>query len=427
MHSPLRTLLLGAGRMGRFHARVLAQSVPHINVVAVADINRGAACNAAELIASFGDHASPLIYDDPGEAMDQVDAAACIVVTSTPTHPELVETALQSGRHVFCEKPLLFDPAESMRLGAVARDSGLNLAVGFYRRFSPPFVAARAVIRSGELGRPVLIRASQWDATPPPKGFLRGAGGIAVDFGVHEFDSIEWLSDQRIVEIKATALPVVSADVKAIGEFDNLLIQAKLESGAVAMIDLSMNCGYADDVRAELLGEKGALFVETTPQSRLRVGTRDGLRTIELDEAREPLEAGITGELKAFAAVVNGYHSEALADAVASARATRLALAANHSALSGSVVTVLSQQTAQVPVLISRRLSASMVTSSHQASTACNRGRSQSRKPCAGSAPTVRAASGTTRSRSSTQARAHALIAVRLRSPMVFSNPAGSS
>ena len=101
--------------------------------------------------------------------IDQVDAAACIVVMSTPTHPELVETALQSGRHVFCEKPLSFDPAESMSLGAVARDSELNLAVGFYRRFSPPFVAARAVIRSGELAAASAHTRLTMGRTPPPK------------------------------------------------------------------------------------------------------------------------------------------------------------------------------------------------------------------------------------------------------------------
>jgi myo-inositol 2-dehydrogenase/D-chiro-inositol 1-dehydrogenase len=298
--------------MGRYHARVLAQLVPHINVVAVADIDRDAACRAAELIASFRNHGSPLVYDDPYEAMDQVDAVACVVVTSTPTHPELVQTALQSGRHVFCEKPFSFDPAESMRLGAVAHDRGLNLAVGFYRHFPllswlrvPSFGPANWVGRCSFVHRSGTQRLHRKNSSREPVG-------IAVDFGVHEFDSIEWLSGQQIVEIRAIALPVVSAEAKAIGEFDNLLIEAKLEGGAVAMIDLSMNCGYADDVRTEFLGEKGALFIETTPESKLTVGTCDGLRTIELEEAGDAFEGGITGELRASAAAVNGHGSELL-------------------------------------------------------------------------------------------------------------------
>ena len=325
----VRIILFGAGRMGMNHVTALASLYPLVRVVAVVDTNRPAAVEAARLLAVAGD--PPEIGTDPVLMLDQIAADACVVVTPTPSHGAIVRAALQRGRHVLCEKPLTFDTSESIELGELAAARNLVLAVGFYRRFSPVYTAARDVLRGGLLGRPVLIRACQWDAAPPSPEFLTGSGGLALDCGIHEFDLIEWITGRYISQVRTIPLRLVSDDVAAAGDVDNLAIEARLEDGATALIDLSRNCGYGDDVRTEVLGEWGALFVETLPHAVLTVGTEQGRRSIDLADTSPAFEAGIAGELRAFAVAVAGGTVDGLATAFDSARAADLAAAVSES------------------------------------------------------------------------------------------------
>ena len=319
MSDVFRLAVVGVGRMGRFHAECLADA-PGLELVAVVDGRREVASEVAHI-------AGCRVVGSIENLTGLVDGV--VVATPTPSHPEMVERALGAGLNVLCEKPISLHEGDGAALDALAAERGLVLQVGFWRRFSPPWVTARDLIREGRIGRLVLARFSQWDADPPPPGFCDPAvsGGLAVDCGVHEFDLAEWLTDDRIETVEARPLPLVDPAVGEAGDVDNLLVLLSLTSGASAIVDLSRNCRYGDDVRTEILGSDGAVFIDLLPAGRLRIADSTGVQIVE--SAAEPMAAGVVAQALAFARRSRG-DTVAIPTGVDSDRALAVARAAQR-------------------------------------------------------------------------------------------------
>ena len=104
------------------------------------------------------------------------------------------------------------------------------------------------------------------------------------------------------------------------------------------MIDLSRNGRYADDIRVEVLGSDGALFIETIPTGRLVHGTRDGTATVWEDPEPDSFTAGIARELAAYTFAIVSRDASAVPGPEASIRASELGRAAARSAGEGRTV-----------------------------------------------------------------------------------------
>lgn len=328
MDATLRLAVVGVGRMGAVHARTIATS-ELVDIVAVADVDNSAAeAVAAEIGAAA--------YSSPEELADSGEAEAWLIATPTTSHPEVVRLALDAGLHVLCEKPLALDPADSDALGAAAESRDRKLQVGFWRRFAPPWAVARELVARGAVGRPLLVRLSQWDADPPPAAFCdpTSSGGLAIDCGVHEFDLAEWLTGLEVTQVTARNLPLVDESLATVGDVDNLVAVLDLEGGAAATVDLSRNCRYGDDVRTEILGSEGAIFVDLLPTSRTRLATSAGIETIAASQVDDAFTAGVVAQAEVFAQVVRGEALDYPA-AVASSRAVAIGLAVRQAAVDG--------------------------------------------------------------------------------------------
>ena len=327
----VRIAVVGTGRMGAFHCRALAPIDP-VDVVAVADtVPEQARLVGAEIGARPCGSLEELLQHDEIEAW--------LIATPTPTHPAVIAMALEAGLHVLCEKPLALDQDESDRLGSLAHDAGRVLQVGFWRRFSPPWAAAKHLVATGAIGRPLLVRLSQWDADPPPASFCDPAvsGGLAIDCGVHEFDLVEWLTGLQVLKVTARNLPLVDKSIGEVGDVDNLLAVLDLQGGGVATVDLSRNCRYGDDVRTEILGEDGAIFVDLLPTGRTRWATAAGLAVVAGSECNDAFAAGVAAQAVSFAAAVRGEELDR-PGAAASGRAVALGRATQQSAAMGEPV-----------------------------------------------------------------------------------------
>jgi predicted dehydrogenase len=287
--------------MGQVHARVLA-SVSAVDVVAIVDPRPEAHAVASELAPDAA------TYRDVAELASSGAAAAWLIAASTPNHPELVGAAIDAGVHVLCEKPLALDISVAEALGDRAAAAGLVLQVGFWRRFSPPWSVARSLVAAGSIGRPLMLRLAQWDQDPPPPDFCDPAvsGGLAIDCGVHEFDLAEWLTGAEIVRVAGRHLPVVDAAVGASGDVDNLVAVLDLADGAVATVDLSRNARYGEDVRTEILGADGAIFVDLLPSGRTRLADRSGVRVVPESQVDRADFAGVAEQARIFAARTAG-------------------------------------------------------------------------------------------------------------------------
>ena len=294
--------LIGAGRMGGFHLRSLA-STAAVAVLAVADSDERA------LAAAASGRDGLATYTDAADALRHPGVESCLIATSTPSHPTLVRLALANGVHVLCEKPLALDPDEALALGSEATAAGLVLQVGFWRRFSPPWGDGQ----KRDLGR--KDRASTDDSAvavglrPAAPGVLRSAGqrwSGGSTAGVHEFDLAEWLTGSTIRSVRGWSLPLVEPALEAVGDVDNLVAVLHMADDSVATVDLSRNCRYGDDVRTEILGSDGAVFVDLLPTSRTRLATSEGVEVLEGSETDDATAAGLVAQAAAFAAAVRG-------------------------------------------------------------------------------------------------------------------------
>lgn len=319
MMSPLSLAIVGLGRMGRVHARVVGE-VPAVEVTAIVEPDAASREAAREL--APGAHFFASIEELAAAGV----AAAWLIAAPTPAHPRLVTEAIEAGVHVLCEKPLALDTSVGEAVGERAAAAGLVLQVGFWRRFSPPWSVARRLIAGGAIGRPIMVRLAQWDQHPPSPAFCDPAvsGGLAVDCGVHEFDLAEWLTGQTIRRVAGRHLPIVESAVGEAGDVDNLVAMLDLADGAVATVDLSRNARYGEDVRTEVLGSEGAVFVDVLPHGSTRLADRSGIRVIPESVVPAADEAGIAEQARVFAAKVGGADLEA-PGAEASNRAVHVA------------------------------------------------------------------------------------------------------
>ena len=333
--SRLKLLLIGLGRMGRVHANALAKS-NSIEVVAVADPSLQSIEHAKKTflgVATFADFRQAIKH--PG-------LEAVLIASPTPLHDEMVDLALSENLHVLCEKPLALNVEIANNLASKAKSRNLVLQIGHWRRFSPPWVAAKSLLENGAIGEPLFIRLSQWDANSPPASFCdpEVSGGLAIDCGVHEYDLAEWFFGEPALSVMAWKLPIVDKSLEAVGDVDNLCLVIEFAGSRRAFVDLSRNCRYGDDVRTEILGSEGAIFIDLLPTGRTRLANKDGVVEVAGSQVSDATAAGVENQLTAFVQAIRGNGSMKVPSGQDSARSTQIGHAAIRSAHSGAKVAI---------------------------------------------------------------------------------------
>lgn len=253
-HSPkiLRVGLIGAGRMGSFHAESLARRVPGAVLAAVADPLPGAAQRLAERLGVEAYSDLQAMLDDP--AIDAV-----VIASPARTHAQWVVAAAKAGKHVFCEKPMAVTLGEADSAINAANQAGVVLQVGFNRRFVTGFAAAIAAVKSGENGTTQLSRSvtrdpQLRDPAPIP------AWTIFLETLIHDFDTLlHFNPGARPVEVYALADALVRPDFKDRGLLDTAVVTIRFDNGAIATAEANFQAVYGYDVRGEVFGSQGML------------------------------------------------------------------------------------------------------------------------------------------------------------------------
>ena len=101
----LRIGLIGAGVMGRIHARCLSTAVGGGELMAIADLDGRKAAACAEEFDAEG------VYVDHSAILADNSIDAVIICTPGKTHAAIIEAAANAGKHIFCEKPIDWDLA----------------------------------------------------------------------------------------------------------------------------------------------------------------------------------------------------------------------------------------------------------------------------------------------------------------------------
>jgi myo-inositol 2-dehydrogenase/D-chiro-inositol 1-dehydrogenase len=191
--------------------------------------------------------------------LDDDSLDAVVVCTSTDTHAEIIAAAANAGKHVFCEKPVSLDLAAiDMALAAVG-EAGVQLQVGFNRRFDPSFRRVRDAVHDGEIGEPHIMHLISRDPAPPPIEYVRRSGGMFVDMTIHDFDMARFLIGSEVEEIFTVAGVRIDPAIGREGDVDTAVMTLRFENGAIGTIDNSRKAAYGYDQRAEVFGSRGSI------------------------------------------------------------------------------------------------------------------------------------------------------------------------
>ena len=198
MANKVRIGLLGAGRIGKLHGENLAHAVPNADLYAVADpfMNDATRAWAADM-------GIEKCYDDPEMIFGDPTIEAVFICSSTATHADFIMRAAQTGKHIFCEKPIDTKLAKIEEALAAVKKAGVKLQVGFVRRFDHNHKAVRDTVASGKLGKPNLIKVTSRDPDHQPMSYIKVSGGIFMDMTIHDFDMVRYLAGSEVTEVTA--------------------------------------------------------------------------------------------------------------------------------------------------------------------------------------------------------------------------------
>jgi len=321
-----KVALIGAGRIGRIHARNAALH-PRLQLAAIVDPVASAAATLA------GE------WDATVASLDQVLAdpaiAGVIVASSTDTHLDYSIRAADAGKAVFCEKPIDQDLQRARAAAGALRDARLLLA--FNRRFDPNFQALKARLDDGSVGTIESLQITSNDPAPPPPSYVAVSGGLFKDMAIHDFDMARWLLGEEIAEVWAAGSCLVDPEIGRLGDVDTARTVLRTASGRLCVISNTRRSGYGYDQRIEAYASRGMVRADNVLESTVQVFNEDGaagdrLQNFFLDRYAEAYRR----EMDHFAGILDGdMPLVGYADGVA---ALALAEAATRSAKTGEVV-----------------------------------------------------------------------------------------
>jgi predicted dehydrogenase len=214
MSTCIRAGIVGAGSIGRNHARIYSE-LAGVDFTAVLDTNPEAARAISE---QYGVKVTATLE----EFIDLVDVAT--VATPTPGHYEVGKFLLTRGKHLLIEKPITETPEQAQELVKLAQKSSLVLQVGHIERFNPVLGALEK-----RLTRPRFIEAHRLSPYP----FRSVEIGVILDLMIHDLEIILHLVRSPVKSIDAVGVPVLSK-----GE-DIANARIRFENGCVANITAS--------------------------------------------------------------------------------------------------------------------------------------------------------------------------------------------
>jgi len=256
--------VLGVGRIGKIHAENLVGRIPGAELSVLADVFPDELKSVA---AKLG---VSRIFPDYRDVINLPDIDAVVICTPTNTHYEIILDAATAGKDIFCEKPIELSIDKIKTINQTVEKCGVQLMVGFNRRFDPNFSKLREMIDSGKVGQPQILRITSRDPAPPPENYLRGSGGIFLDMTIHDFDTARFLMATEVKEVYAKADVLVDPVFKKVGDWDTAVVTLTFQSGALGTIDNSRKAAYGYDQRVEVFGSEGMIGIKNkTPDEHV--------------------------------------------------------------------------------------------------------------------------------------------------------------
>ncbi|WP_043434188.1 Gfo/Idh/MocA family protein [Cystobacter fuscus] len=270
-----KTRRMGVGIIGASPERGWAASahIPALRALPAYEIRALSTSRRESAQAASRQFGVPLAFDNAEELVARPEVDLVVVSVKVPQHRELVTTALEAGKDVYCEWPLGNGLAEAEALAALARARGVRAIVGLQARASPAVRYVRDLVSSGFVGEVLstsLVGSGlAWGGIIDPSSLYlldarNGATLLTIPFG-HTVDALCWcLGEFR--EVSATlatrrpAVPVMGTnETRPQTSPDQVAVSGVLTTGAVASIHYRGGTSRGTNLLWEINGTEGDL------------------------------------------------------------------------------------------------------------------------------------------------------------------------
>ncbi len=269
MTSQVRVGLLGTGFvLDEFHMPALAE-IGNARVVSVAGRTQGK-------VEAFAKKWSiPRSYHG-ATGIEQLckDPSVDVVVVALPNdlHLPAITLAAENHKNLICEKPLARNSQEAKRALDAARRYSVIHCYAENQVFSPQFARARGLIENGVIGKVTWVRSREAHSGPHSRWFWdlkRAGGGVMLDMGCHSIEATRRLFDRVPKSVSGwTATLVHKTEAE-----DNSLVLVKYEGGGIGHSENSWSARGGVDVRFEVYGSDGSIFIDTARETGIRAFT----------------------------------------------------------------------------------------------------------------------------------------------------------
>jgi myo-inositol 2-dehydrogenase/D-chiro-inositol 1-dehydrogenase/scyllo-inositol 2-dehydrogenase (NAD+) len=259
MKETIGLCLIGAGRAGMIHARNFASRVPGAKMTAISDVLEESAGKAAAELNI------PVWYTDYRETLKNSAVDAVIVVTPTKFHRDIVIEAAEAKKHILCEKPMAMNKEECLDMIEAAKKNGVNLQIGFMRRFDANFRRAKEIAGSGAIGEVVSVKSLTRGPSVPQEWMydIKKSNGPLAEVNSHDIDTLRWFTGSEVESLYAMAGNYRCADAreKYPDFYDTVLMNLKMRNGMLGNIDGAQGVRYGYDARVDILGTCGLIQI----------------------------------------------------------------------------------------------------------------------------------------------------------------------
>ena len=253
----MKVLVVGAGNMGASHARAYHK----LEGYSVAGIVTRSEASRAPLTESLGGGIAG--FDDFDTALAEVQPEVVSINTYPETHEEFAIKALNTGAHVFMEKPIAETVESAQKIVDLAREKDRKLVIGYILRVHPSWIKFIEIART--LGNPLVMRMNlnqqskgrMWDVH---RNLMNSMSPI-VDCGVHYVDVMCQMT--RAKPVRVSAIGARLTEELAPGMYNYGMLQVTFDDGSVGWYEAGwgpMMSEVAYFVK-DVIGPKGCVSI----------------------------------------------------------------------------------------------------------------------------------------------------------------------
>ena len=281
----VRIGIIGCGGIANQKHMPALKKLPDVEMIAFCDIVEERAQAAA---AKFGVEGAK-VFTDYKELL-KLDLDVVHVLTPNKQHSFITVDALESGKHVMCEKPMAINSVEAKKMLDAAKRTGKKLTIGYQNRFRPECRYLKQCCEAGDLGEIYYARAQaiRRRAVPTWGVFLDAenqGGGPLIDIGTHALDLTLWEMDnyepamvvgstfRKLADTENAANAWGPWDPKKFTVEDSAFGFIKMKNGATIVLEASwaLNTLLVDEAKTILCGTKGGADMLGSKASPLRL------------------------------------------------------------------------------------------------------------------------------------------------------------